>query len=238
MELLLNDLAFHGQFQDVGALKIALDQFMEMRALARTFDSEMYVPSEIAIRRVNEKMSLLEAVHELPKDERRATLAWFNKRGPFWEDVAEHGPDHWLECCGEIVTGTAVGEAAYCVTVGIDRRLISVKPSDWTYSPVTVDTVPCIHGAIRVLNYWDTEDLQHALQCNSAPATKWEDMEREARTKFQRLTLSRDCFGYLKGHPFDPGAAKRILSRLDVLDQLMGSVDDSGRRTPEGHLAV
>ena len=235
MDLLLNGLSVHGQFSDIHLFKAAIDQAMEMRAVARRFKRELYAHRNITNRRANAALSLYQALQDLPRDQKQALLSWLTKRGPFWEDAIQHSPDHWLQCGDEIVTDTAVGEAAYCATVGIDRRLVSFAPSAWTYSPVVVQMEPDAFGTIHVPNYWHPTDLQNALQGTPAPAASWPDLEMDARTRFQLLTFSTDCFGYLNGHPFDPGAASRILSRLDVLNQLMGLVDGSGRRTPEGH---
>ena len=206
-----------------------------MRAIARKFRRELYSHRTVTNRRINAGLSLFEALQRLPRDEKQSLLSWLTKRGPFWEDVAEHGPDHWLQCGDEIVTNTAIGEAAYCTAVGIDHRLVSFSPSAWTYSPVLAQMEPNGVGVITVLNYWEPTDLQNALQTTPVPSESWSDLQEDARIRFQHLTFATHCFSYLNGYPFDPGAAARILSRLDVLNRLAGLVDSSGRRTPQGH---
>ena len=66
-------------------------------------------------------------------------MQWLNHHGPFWEDVRQHGVNDWLEYNGTIVTDTAVGEAAYCLFHGVPRDLVSMEPSCWLTSPLSVD---------------------------------------------------------------------------------------------------
>ena len=206
-----------------------------MRVIAHRFRRELYSHRNVPNCWINAELSVFEALQRLPTDEKRSLLSWLTKWGPFWEDAAEHSPNHWLQCGDEIVTNTAVGESAYCAAVGIDHRLVSFAPSAWTYSPVPVQMEPNGVGITTVPNYWDPTNLQDVLQDTPAPSESWRDVQEDARTRFQYLTFSTNSFSYLNGHPFDTGAATRILSRLDVLNRLAGLVDSSGRRTPEGH---
>ena len=235
MNLLLNDLSIHGQFPDIPAFKAAIGRVMAIRSIAHKFSRELYSHRNVTNRRINPALSLFEALQRLPREQKQSLLLWLTKWGPFWEDAAAHGPDNWLQCGEEIVTTTAVGEAAYCATVGIDRLLISLAPSAWTYSPVAVQMEPNSVGVITIPNYWEPTDLRRVLQNTPAPAKSWSNLEEDARARFQYLTFSTECFNYLNGHPFDPGAAASILSRLAVLNQLTSLVDSSGRRTAEGH---
>ena len=139
----------------------------------------------------------------------------------------------------EIVTCTAVGEAAYCNLIGISRGLVSFAPSDWQFSPLNVRTVietdTETDTVVPVLNFWEIHELEVALKEAEPPVASWEQMERVSRRNFQRIVFSSDCFGDLSGRPFARGPADRILIRLRILDELVGSVDASGKRTAEGH---
>ncbi len=234
MDLLLNDLSLHGQFPDVSDFRVAVGRIMEMRAIAQRFKREIYAHRKITGSRISTTISLFEALQEFPRDQKRAMLSWLTKMGPFWEDAAMHSSDHWLQCGDEIVTDTAVGEAAYCCAAGIDRSLVSFVPSNWKHSPLIVNVKHSDVRDVAIQNYWNPSELENALQSTPAPTASWDDLERDARIRFQLLTFSSECFSYLNGQPFVPGAAKRILILLDVLNRLMGSYDDSGQRTPEG----
>ena len=207
-----------------------------MRKIAGEFGRELHCHRNTVNRQVNLSVSVFEALQIFTRDQKRALLQWLTKQGPFWEDLPLlHDSNQWLECADEIVTDTAVGEAAYCTSVGIDRRLVSLTPSQWEYSPITVTMMTDTATHLEVANYWATSELEAALQDAEPPIMSWSQLEAVSRTKFQCLQFSRDSFRHLDGQPFVPGAAERIKSRLDVLNRLMESVDASGKRTAEGH---
>ena len=236
MELLLNDLSVHGQFSDVVAFRESLSTVMSMRNIARNSGRELYAHRNVVNCRINPDLSVFEALQALPgRDEKRAFLQWLTRQGPFWEDDIHHGPDDYLDCQGEIVTETALGEAAYCALFGIDRRLVSFAPSNWQYSPVAVRMVTDVSVGIEVSNYWQPPSLESALQQLERPIASWEQMATRAQARFPRLTFSDDCYRCLDGRPFAPGTAQGIISRLEVLNRLMEAVDDTGNRTAEGH---
>ena len=235
MELLLNDLSIHGQFPDVTAFRTAIYRVMSLRQIAGSFGRELHSHRNIVNSYITPTTSLHDALQTLPQSEKRSLLQWLTRLGPFWEDIAEHGSDHWMDCGDEIVTETAVGEAAYCQFIGVSRGLVSFAPSRWDYSPITVRILSDTANEIAVPNYWRTLELEAALREAEPPITSWTQLESLSRTTFRRLTFSADSFSYLDGQPFAPGAATRILIRLGVLDQLMGSVDVSGQRTTHGH---
>ena len=206
-----------------------------MRRIAREHGRELHCNRNTLNRRINPSTSVFEALQIFTLDQKRNLLQWLTRQGPFWEDMPVHDPSQWLECSGEIVTETAAGEAAYCSTIGIDRRLVSLTPSAWDYSPIVVTMLSDAATVISVHNYWTPPELETALRGLERPVVSWDQLEAAARMRFRRLSFSANSFLPLKGQPFVPGAASRILSRMAVLDSLMGAVDDSGNRTPEGH---
>ena len=235
MDLIFNDLSIHEQFHGIAAFREAIGRIMALRRIARNFHHELHCHRSTVNRRINSSISVFDAVQTFTRDEKRALLSWLTQQGPFWEDVPVHDSNDWLECGDEIVTETAVGEAAYCSTVGIDRRLVSLIPSKWKYSPINVAMLTNGSTDIEVNNYWSLSELEDALRGAEPPIASWCQLEAVSKARFQRLRFSVDSFRYLDGQPFVPGASERILSRLGVLDRLMESVDDSGRCTPEGH---
>ncbi len=206
-----------------------------MRAIAREFNCRLYAHRNITNSQVRADLSLYEALHTLPRDTRGAVVGWLSKRGPFWDDDAKHDSNDYFECGDDVVTDTAVGEAAYCAMVGIDRSLVSLSPSDWEYSPLTVRLVSDNVTDIAVQNYWHQQELITALQAAQPPIASWSELEAVARFRFQRLSFSVDCFQpLLNGQPFLPGKTDAILSRLDVLNQLMGLIGAAGQWLPTG----
>ncbi len=235
MDLLLNDLSLHDQLHDPITFKEAVSRIMSMRRIAIRSGFQLHSHRNILNRRVTPTTSLNQALQRLPRDQKRSILQWLTKRGPFWEDLARHNFDLYMDYRGEIVTETAVGEAAYCLAIGLNRALVSFAPSDWQLSPLYVRVVSDAATEVPVPNYWEIPELETALHKARPPLASWEQMERQSRREFQRLTFSAECFSNLSGQPFAPGVADRILARLKILNDLGGSVDAGGRRTPEGH---
>ena len=233
MDLLLNDLSLHGQFPDAHAFQEAIGRIMEMNAIARRFRRRLYTRRDIIKRRVHAALLLREATQQLTGSQRTAFLSWVTKAGPFWEDYPRHDSDHLMQCGDEIVTDTAIGETAYRRGFDIDARLVSFDPSDWTYSPVTIQMDPEDVIGVTVPNYWIPAELEDALENTPAPVASWDDLEMDVRTRLQRLTFSAECFDDLAGRPFVLSAADSIRIRLGVLNQLLGLIDESGRRTSE-----
>ena len=77
-------------------------------------------------------VSLQQTLGQLDKSERLAAIGWLTRRGPFWDDLRRHGAGDWLEYRGEVVTDTAVGEAAFRVLHNnacglVSRRLLGTS---------------------------------------------------------------------------------------------------------------
>ena len=235
MELLLNDLSLHEQFPDISTFRQAIQRMMGLRRVATGWGRELHSHRNVINCRINSSTSLHDALQSFPQNEKRSILQWLTRRGPFWEDIAEHSPDNWIECGDEIVTDTAVGEAAYCSAIGIKRGLISFVPSKWNTAPISAKIVSDTETDVLIPNFWEEAELEDSLREAEPPISSWGQLESVSRMTFQRLTFSEDCFSHLNGHPFAPGPAARILSRLEILDRLIGSVDADGQRTSEGH---
>ena len=87
MELLANDLSFHGQFHDLQSFRAAFDRLMELRKIARRFGREVHCHRAMLQVAPLPAMSLQHALGRLNKDEQRAALLWLRKSGPFWDDL-------------------------------------------------------------------------------------------------------------------------------------------------------
>lgn len=235
MDLLVNDLSIHEQFQDVSAFRDAVKRVMTMRQVARKFGRELHCHRNLTSARVGPKLILLQAIQGFTRDERRVLMQWLTQRGPFWEDMRLHRDDDYLECAGVVVTNTAVGEAAYCRFHGIDRCLVSFAPSSWTFSPVPVTWVTNGNDSktTDVINHWEVERLEAELRAAPAPIESWAQLQTVAIPRFPNLTFLPTCFNPLQGCPFSKGASQRLLVLLGVLDRLKVCFDEHGAHTPE-----
>ena len=237
LELLTNDLSIHGQFHDLGTFRVALTRVMNIRKMSLKYGRELHCHRNISNAQVTQSMSLPQAVQSLTRDERQSVMQWLTRRGPFWEDGQKHGPDDYLECRGEIVTDTAVGEAAYRCLNRTETSLVSLIPSLWDFSPALVEWHKSDEELerIEVANYWDADTLETALRAAPLQITSWEMLANISKARYTQLIFSLDCFKPLEGHPFALYAAQSVLSRLEILNRLKACFDAKGDCTTEGH---
>ena len=236
MELLFNDLSLHGQFRSARDFEESIGRVMEMREVARRFGLDVYCPRSVAYARVVGDMPMQQAVQSLGKERQSALMAWLTQEGPFIEDTRRHRGFDYLACGDEVVTDTAVGEAAYCRIYGEDIRLVSLSPSTWNFSPAPVvwHKPRRRYVSVDIENYWEREALQRGLESAPAPMKTWRGLEEVVRMRYAALTFSDDAFKSILHHPFVPGAAKKINQILGVLHELKHSFDAQGRLTNEG----
>lgn len=241
MDLFANDRSIHHQFQDLSLFREAILRLADMRRVARRWGQEVYCSREMAQVEPVRDVPMPKAIQRLSHPEKNAVMSWLTRAGPFWDDFDRHGRDEWLECDSDVVTDSAVAEAAFRSIHGFPSGLISADPSAWTRSPVRVtwrvndDTV---RQAVDIENWWDQTALLAALE-NAAPhPTSWDELYRVATRRFSRLFFCKDCFDPLKGLPFASGAAGHLGVLLGILDRFAGCFDEGGRRTSEGHRLV
>lgn len=239
MELLFNDLSLHGQFRSARDFEESIGRVMEMREIARSFGRDVSCPrSALFAPRVVGDMPMRQAINSLGRSAQSALTAWLTREGPFIEDTRRHRGFDYLAFGDEdeVVTDTAVGEAAYCRTYGEDIRLVSLSPSTWNFSPVPVvwHKPRRRYVAVDIENYWERESLQRSLESAPAPMKTWRGLEEVVRMRYAALTFSDDAFEPILHNPFVPGAAKKINQILGVLHELKHSFDGQGRLTNEG----
>lgn len=213
-----------------------MGRVMFMRNIARQFGYELHCHRNMAHAQVTRDCTMQQAIQGFTRDERQAFIPWLTQLGPFWEDARAHSPDDYLECNGEVVTDTALGEAAFSCLHSADRRLVSLTPSSWEFSPISVSLKPAQGNQtdIDVVNHWTVDDFEAALRTAQPPLISWDQLASVSKVRFPNLVFSASGFEPLCGHPFVRGAAHRIIELLDTLNKFKGCFDEHGQRTPEG----
>ena len=237
MEFFANEMSIHRQFHDLPTFEEALGRLMGMRGVARRFGRDVYCHREFVVKEPVPGIPMLEVAQRLAVDKRRALLSWLTHHGPFWDDIRRHDADDWLECRGEIVTDSAIGEAAYRTMHGVECALISATPSDWDYSPVEVSWSREEEGqddrTATIENWRDSVALEARLQDAAPPIRSWRDLEDVAKARFRSLTIVDRCFEPLAGVSFAKSAADRFLVLLEILNRLAKAFDACGVPTSE-----
>ena len=182
-------------------------------------------------------MSMQQAIGHLTVEKRRAAMRWLTSGGPFWDDLRKHGTGDYLECNGDIVTDSAVGESAFRTLNNIECGLVSVTPSDWDFSPVKVTWRREDEGlddkTATLENWRDTTTLEEWLCDAAAPIQSWDDLQETSICRFKSLMFADNCFEPLAGVPFAKGAADRFVVLLGILDRLARAFDADGVQTAE-----
>ena len=239
MDILANDLSIHEQFHDISLFRNAFARMMAMRKVARRFGREVFCHQALLNVDPMPGVTMQQALQHLSVNERRAALGWLTRDGPFWNDLREHGPNDWLECEDEVVTDSAVGEAAFRTLQGIECGLVSFVPSNWDYSPIDViwrrEAEGLENQHTHLDNWRDVVTLEEVLREAAPPIRSWDDLRRVSMNRFESLTFAEGCFSpLLAGVPFSKSAAERFLVLLGILDRLACAFDVDRERTAEG----
>lgn len=237
MDFLLNDLSVEGQFTGIYDFEQAISQVIEIRELTRRFGRELFCHRNLLQAQVTSTMTMHEVVQRLGMNKRRSIMPWLTRHGPFWDDNRHHGSNEYLECNNDIVTDTAIGEAAFCCLNRIDRGLVSFAPSNWEFSPIIVSLIIAEQNrkSIDVQNFWTPSNLTQFLE-NQPPAVKnWKHLETFSRACYPEIIFSDSAFTFLEGHPFSRSASQRLVVIFKILNHLKQCFDENGQRTAEGH---
>ncbi len=237
MAFLANDCSLHGQFETLADFHRSLSVVMRIRSIITRLGAEFFCHRSLLIAQIGPSLNMQQGIAALPRNEQRAVMAWLTKRGPFWEDERLHPGSDYLACDEDVVTDTALGEAAWRARdSGDPRALVSFAPSRFERTPIVVDHVHDDGAStpLEVENHWHPDTIEAAIERRAPPIDSWDRLEALARTRFTHLTITDDAFTPLRGHPFTPKVADRFRDLLERLDRLRACVDPDGNRTPEG----
>ena len=239
VELFANDLSIHGQFYDISSFRDALARLMAMRKVARCFGREVHCHRTFASVKPIPDVPMQQVVQRLNKDQARSVMSWITRAGPFWDDLRQHDAGDYLECGGEVVTDSAIGEAAFRTLHSVECELVSVTPSDWDFSPVEVawrrESEGLDDETATLQNWRDAATLKIRLQDAEPPMQSWDDLRTASMRQFKSLIFAEHCFASIADVPFARCTAERFLVLLGILDRVARAFDADGRRTPEGH---
>lgn len=238
MELIVNELSLHGQFENVSSFVEALSQMMAMRRVAQRYGIVVSCNSTLLNRHAVWKSDMRQALKRISESQRRSVMLWITRQGPFWDVHRKHPESEWFECRGCLITGTGLGEAAFCNMRGIECGVVSFSPSEWQDSPIQFvwkggsDGSEQLRGSIE--NWYTGSDLEVSLKHLASEVKSWTDLRSVSTRRFTSLAFSSTCFDGLVGVPFVKRSANHILDLLEVLDCLAREFNDDGSRTIEG----
>ncbi len=237
MRFLMNDLSIHGQFKSVEEFICAVRTIMTIRSIANRSGVDVVCSEMIASSYIAPNIPMSRAVQAMERNERRAWMSWITNHGLYWQTRRQHSDSEWMTTDGEVIaTNQAIGEAAYCKSLGISySEIVSAAPSDWLRHPIVV-TWACTKSSdcrVELGNHWMEETVRKTLgEAEEAPRS-WEQLAARIVGTLNKLSIAEDAFAPLYGYPFQPSVADDISQLLGVLNTMSGAFDDEGRRTKE-----
>lgn len=237
MDILLNELSLHGQFDTIEDFKKSITIVMLAREKLKQFDRELHCYRNLMQAQVGNDFNLQQAINRFDTNKKRAILSWLTQKGPFWDDSRAHDANEYIEYNNQIVTDFSLGEAAYRCAIGSECHIFSFQSLNWQLTPV--DVIWC-HDKnsivnVPVTNHWEIHNLELALNQKSKPIQSWRQLADIVPRRCINLIFSPNSFEYLYSHPFVDSAAKRIVELLIFLDKFKICFDEQGKRTDEGN---
>jgi hypothetical protein len=237
MELFVNELSLHGQYEGPQDFRAALRELLECQSCVQSFARRLYVPRRIVQCDVTREYKLREAVQRIGNQGiTRAVMLWLDRTGPFADDVLTRNPNEWYELDGNVITETAIGEVAARIFTQEQAALVSFAPSNFARTPLSIiwcrsdtDKETC-----EIDNHWRRDTLtDHLERCQSAPTT-WQELLEQLPPRFPHLTFASNLLEHLTSEPYSAAIADRVFVLLGVLNELKQCFDDQGRRTARG----
>ncbi len=237
MYLGFNELSLHGQFAEHEGSGV-VQRLLEFRKAATDHNTVLHCRSEVLHRLVCDTSTLESLLYKLPPQDnrRRLMLRWLTTEGPFLEDDRQHLPDTWFECVDEIVTDWTLGELAHR-SADSPVAAASMVPSKMASDPLTVTRVEDVGRVeIALSNHATASAVRAWLGAQEPEISSWEALSERARTTCTALVFADNAFAPLRGLPFHPGVAGRLLDRLRVLHTLKQSFGADGALTTDGQV--
>ena len=241
--LFINDYSFHEQFATSDEVIDAVRRLWGLCKVSHKYSAEFFCSRYLLGKRlVIPGITLRDVVIGYPKkDIRGLILSWLDKNGPYWDMARLHNEDEWYfaACCGvdeQLVTDSAVAECTARVLLSESAGLLSVTPSDFTFTPVRSGTRNdvSVTADCELQNYWGEAPLRQFLE-DSISVSSWTKLRDYAMQRFQFLIFAKDAFTYLDATPFSTGLRDRIVFLLDTLNRLSAETHAlSGALTTEG----
>ena len=239
MDLIFNDLSIHGQFYDVQEFGKSIGTIQAMRSIAKRHELDIHCNRGVLSAEPISGIPISQAVAGFSREKQRSIMSWLTNSGPFWDDLRKHGSDDYLDCRGEVVTDSGVGEAAFRTLSGTKCTLVSCVPSNWDYAPVEVvfrkteDEVANLTAML--LNWRSKSDCEEGFAEEEPPVSTWKELESKCSRQFSRLHFAEDAFAKLSSRPFVKSAAGRLFFLLGVIDQRAREFELTGVPTKEAH---
>jgi hypothetical protein len=242
MTFYLNELSLHNQFHSQEHFLNSIRLFWNCKELLRRYHFGLNC-SRLALgnRPVINSLNFRSSIGNLQnRDLQRIILRWIDQEGPFWDDdqVRVHSPDDYFSNeAEEIVTDTALAEAAYLSWKGRSSAVVSLNPSSYLTTPIKITWYKSEEkkNDITINNYWETVELEKLLVTLVPPIQSWHQLILRITSDFSNLTFLPGLEHCLQGQPFNTTIATHVIELLSILNKFKGCFEENGERSTKGH---
>jgi hypothetical protein len=222
-----NENSLHGQFENVRHFTTAFGRVVRIRQTLSFYQIPLFISNRIRVRKVINERIFNDVIDDISADQKRQILTWIDKKGPFWEEQRTHKEDAYYTCGEEVVTDSGLAEIAQLKheACSVDGT-ISISPSHWEYSPITValkDSTNDFEEEIR--NCWEIGQIEEYLKSTYGKIDSWDGMLACSKRECPNLLHSDKILDQL-GKTFIPAVARSLLELLKVLNDLTQSILD------------
>lgn len=238
MDFLVNELSLHGQYTNERDFRESFKLILSCGQQIENRGHSCYYSRQLNTREAMPGLDLRQVVKKTgDRNFIQQVVNLLSKRGPFWSENRRHSEDDYFAYRNEVVTDTAIAEAAWCVANHQqDCHTVSFKPSNFNSSPLSVVWHQSTSNVlpVDVQNFWDVATLTTFLKNSLKPPTSWEELIQQCINEYPHLTFADDLLDPLDSEPFSEAIAKRVRELLSILDELNTCFGEDGKLNRRG----
>ena len=239
MDIFVNELSLHGQFNSVAEFVPTIKTMLSCKQLVEQYAYRVYCLRSIAQRPTTTNLTFRQTVMQMQTKERdivRVIASWIDKHGPFLDDNWIRDPNIWFEFEKDIVTDTTLGEVAFRIQNNLESAIISFQPSAFLQRQVSVICKKAENEdeVLNIPNFWNHDDLKQHCLTAKPPINSWVDLLTDLQIQCRNLTFLDSLLLPLAGEPFNLSIANRVAHLLSVLNTLRSCFDEQGAMNSAG----
>lgn len=223
---LFNDASLNGACESTHEFVQSIKFCIAVHNQLRQFGGGLEIGHSFLTRRLKFGESVGSALSLLSTDERRRVRVWVDKEGPFWDRPQQHDANEYFECLDEVVTESALAEAAHHVFAGEDTVVVSLAGSLFTQDPLTISWKQGPHGDIDIC-VQNAITQEHVTQLAAAALPSLENYKSLlswVRKNCRHLAIRTDDLLEQMGSTFIPAVAERGRELFQILNSIAEAV--------------
>ncbi len=225
---LFNDASWQGQCASLEEFRKCIRFCLEVnRTLQERGGAGLEVGYNFLQGRVGYVATVREALEQLSQAQKLQLRLWVDRNGPFWDRPGPaHSADEYFECAGEVVTDTALAEAAHLNHAGEPTVTVSLPATPYSTSTLDVTWGDGPHGTIQieVENAVSVPEVVAMIQSSEVDFENYDQLIRWVQKECRHLAVVRKTMLMQLESAFVPAVAKRgreLFAALNAIVEAM-----------------